>query len=498
MIVNENRGAIKLASLRASILKDDYFEFFKEFWSATTKEKFIYNWHIEYIAKELETVGKWIINREPKEYDLLINVPPGSSKSTLCTILFPVWLWVNKPELVVISGSYDARLSISHASKSRSVIDSELFQKYFGYKVKVHPSFDAKTHYKTTEMGERIITSSGKSVIGSHAHVIIVDDPIDPKGVKSETVLATIEHWVEVVLPTRKVDKQNTPMIMIMQRLHESDPAGVWLSKIGEDRHIKHICLPASDEYDINPPELESNYIDGLLDPHRMPWVVLKEFKTKMGSIEHACQFGQSTSAAGGNIFTNEMLPIIKWHQLPDDFGRFVVNFTVDSADKEKKENDPTGILAYVSYEYPARIENGIQVVVKYLFLLDFVKIRARFSQRVKFIVDFVKKWGSANSMIYIEPASSGTAMYQYMKDTLHMNAVEWSMIEGDKVRRLSSITPFGEAHKIWAVEGAWNSEFRRIVTTFPNVKHDEEVDVLVMAAVNTFVRNEYSGYSLE
>jgi len=41
--------------------------------------------------------------------------------------------------------------------------------------------------------------------------------------------IANFEKWLkekDKTLPTRKVDKENTPTILIMQRLHENDPTG--------------------------------------------------------------------------------------------------------------------------------------------------------------------------------------------------------------------------------------------------------------------------------
>ncbi len=43
----------------------------------------------------MQELSYYIVNRLPKPYDLIINVPPGSTKSTITTIMFPVWLCSN-------------------------------------------------------------------------------------------------------------------------------------------------------------------------------------------------------------------------------------------------------------------------------------------------------------------------------------------------------------------------------------------------------------------
>jgi hypothetical protein len=57
------------------------YHFLQYFWPVYTTQKFSPNWHIEYICNELEKVAERVANRQPREYDLIINVPPGSTKT---------------------------------------------------------------------------------------------------------------------------------------------------------------------------------------------------------------------------------------------------------------------------------------------------------------------------------------------------------------------------------------------------------------------------------
>jgi predicted phage terminase large subunit-like protein len=472
-----------IIKLQGSVLKDDYLEFFKFFWKYTSNDPLIYNWHLGFLAAELQEVGSWIINRQPRQYDLLINVPPGTSKSTLTSVMFHPWLWANMPECRIITGSHTGSLMVRNSSKSKDIIKSEEYRAMFDY-IGIRSDFDSKYYYKNTMGGERINTSAGASIIGSHAHLILIDDPIDAKGSRSEAKVLQAKDWVEKTLPTRKVEKANTPLIMIMQRLSEDDPSGVWLEAMKkEGRPVRHICLPASDEYPISPPEARQYYQGGLLDPKRMPQAELDKLLGVLGSIEYAGQFGQSPTAGGGNIITESMLPVLDWNRLPEGFNELSVNFVVDSSDKTGKENDPTGILAYVAYK-------------GYVFLVDYIKVKQRFAKRIESLQAFVRKYGHPNSRIYIEPKSSGVAMYQYLTDVAGMLAEEWKMAEGDKVRRAKAITPFMEQHRVWLLRGSWNQRFISQCTGFPNMAHDEEVDCLVMAVTNALVRGEDSHYN--
>src|SRR5690606_26098698 len=93
---------------------------------------------------------------------------------------------------------------------------------------------------------------------GFHAHIILVDDPIDPNRVMSDIEVRKANHWMDTTLPFRKVDKNVTATVLVMQRLHQDDPTGHWLKLAGIEKDqrghwkypdklktkIKHICLP--------------------------------------------------------------------------------------------------------------------------------------------------------------------------------------------------------------------------------------------------------------
>lgn len=480
----EQRVLFLLEKKRRKCLQS-YFEFFKYFWPEVSGEPLIANWHIEFICDELQKVGELVINRLPKEYDLIINVPPGSSKSTMATVLFPVWLWANDPTLQVISGAYSATLSIKHSTDSRTVIRSERFQELFRGSFEMRRDEDAKTFYRNTKGGYRLATSTGASVTGQHGHVIIVDDPIDPKGVKSDVVLEGVNEWMDKTLSSRKVDKENTPTILIMQRLHEDDPTGNWLSKRDEGgKKVRHICLPATSDFDVQPEEAKENYIDGYLDPVRLGPGVLKEAKTDLGSKDFAGQFGQSPRPLEGNLILRSYLQVVSPEKLPAYILRDLVrDIVADTAFKEKQQNDPSGFLAYTTHK-------------NYLFLTGWRKGRWAFPDLIAQLKQFVSDEGSSQSRVSIEPKASGVSVVQTLQNTTALNVFEWEMITGDKVERVNSILPFLEAKKVFLIRGPWTDDFIDECLVFPNGKHDEAVDCLVMACVNAFVRKKESGYT--
>lgn len=71
------------------------FEFFQVFWSEVSDDKLKLNWHIEYLCGELEKVAERVGANLPKESDVIINIPPGTSK--------PVW---EEMPVLMHDGSY--------------------------------------------------------------------------------------------------------------------------------------------------------------------------------------------------------------------------------------------------------------------------------------------------------------------------------------------------------------------------------------------------------
>lgn len=134
------------------------------------------------------------------------------------------------------------------------------------------------------------------------------DDPLDPKKAVSEQELKAARDFMTNVLPSRKVNKDVSVTILIMQRLHEADPSGVMLEKgnLEGAGNVRHICLPATEADNISPPELRAKYVDGLMDPVRLSKKSLEEFRLTLGTYGYSGQFEQNPVPLGGGMFKEE------------------------------------------------------------------------------------------------------------------------------------------------------------------------------------------------
>jgi predicted phage terminase large subunit-like protein len=290
----------------ASLCRESLFDFVKEFWDCVSHEKPVWNWHIEYLCGELQKLAEGVFAGRPREYDLVINVSPGTTKSTLVSVMFPAWLWTRMPSCRIIGASYAHMLAVDLSRRNRDVIKSDKYRLCFP-EIKLREDEDAKHKYVNTKHGDRFAVGAGGSVLGMHGHFIIVDDPLDPEQAASEAELKIVNRWMTQTLPSRKVDKAVAPMVLVHQRLHYSDPTGVILErqKLGRGFPIKVIRLPADDSFPIEPPELKAFYKDGLFDPVRLPRSVLQE-QRGISEYVYCAQYGQDPRPSGLGMFQPE------------------------------------------------------------------------------------------------------------------------------------------------------------------------------------------------
>jgi len=300
--------------------KRSFYYFMHQFWDCVSADTVHWNWHIELLTQELETVARNVAEKKPKLHDLIINIPPGTTKSITCSVMFPVWCWTNWSWMRFICGSYSAALSLDHAELSRDLVRSDKYKRLFPH-LDIKQDKDTKSNFRIQETledgtvtlgGNRYTTSVGGTLTGFHGHILLVDDPLNPKEAISDTKVKAANHWMEQTLSTRKVDKAITPTILIMQRLHQNDPTGHWLDKKKEN--VRHICLPGEiknyKQY-VKPVELIDKYENKLLDPVRMPWIVLKDMEMDLGQYGYAGQIGQNPTPPAGGMFKVDFFQII-------------------------------------------------------------------------------------------------------------------------------------------------------------------------------------------
>lgn len=306
---------INQTDLLRTLCRSSYYDFVRTFWGTIVPEKPVWNWHIPYLCGEMQEAAERVFKNQPKLWDGVVNICPGSTKSTIASIMFMPWVWTRMPSARCIGASFAHDLALDLSRRSRDVTRSELYKKLFP-EIIIRPDQDTKGYYMNTKGGFRLSVGSEGDIIGRHAHFIIVDDPINPRKAMSDVEMKNVNTWMREELFSRKVDKAVTVTFLVMQRIRQGDPSE---EMIGRDR-VRHIKIPAEDCYDVQPEDLRQHYKNGLMDPVRLPRDVLKGIEKDMGPYGYSGQYGQDPVPAGGGMFKTSL---IRWG-IPPEMKRIV------------------------------------------------------------------------------------------------------------------------------------------------------------------------------
>jgi predicted phage terminase large subunit-like protein len=339
---------------------------------------------------------------------------------------------------------------------------------------------------------------------------------------------STITTFLEA-LPTRLNNPERSSIIVIMQRLHESDVSGVILEK---NLPYTHLMLPQ--EFDPNrrctteigfedPREDEGE----LLFPGRFPRAVVERDKQVLGPYGYAGQFQQSPAPRGGGIVKRE------WWQLWDDAtaqaqgvptaNRYppmdYIVASLDPAYTEKQENDPSGFTIWgvfqrggtqarriltqkgdiseviddrdtipgviLMYAWAKRLPIHGPEIVKETGENDIAfKLRQKASWGlVEHIIDSCNRYNI--DKLLVEAKGPGLSVAQEIKRLNRTTTWSVELVNpgsADKVARAYSVQPTFSSGAVYTPDKSWAEAVITEWEQFPRGKHDDLVDSCTQA----------------
>lgn len=462
-------------------------DFVREAWPIVEPKALVWERHMDEVCRHLEAVTAFVLgdvapaflefldSPEDAFRHLIINVPPGTSKSSIVSVIWPAWVWSIHAPAKFLSGSYSAHVSRRDALRSRLLVESDWYVERWG---NLKPEGDSipwtASLYVNTKGGLRYSTSVGGQITGFHGDFLIVDDPIKPLDADAVSGVALTEclTWWNVTMSTRQTNPEKTARVIIMQRLHEADLAGE-MAKTGLYEHLR---LPMRfEESDPCRTKIGGDWRteEGeLLAPARYPAHAVRELEKVLGPMGTASQLQQSPSPAGGAIFHREWM-VHRWKVLPAGL------YLIQSWDCRFKEESDSGdwVVGQVW-----GIKGG------QIFLVDQIRGRMGFTATVQAIKDLSRRWPAARLKL-IENKANGPAVVSSLKKQIPgLILVE---PEGGKIARANAVTGLWEAGDVLLPEDApWVGDFVEEHAKFPKAKHDDQVDAGTQALLRLSLRS--------
>lgn len=443
--------------------------FTKEAWSIlepSTELK--WGWALDAMCEHLEAVARGEILR------LLMNVPPGTMKSMLTSVIYPAWEWgpLGAAHKRYLSTAHKADLAIRDNMKCRRLIQSQWYQDR--WPITLTGDQNAKTKFENDKFGFRE-SMAFTSMTGSRGDTVILDDPHSVNDANSNAHLTAGVRTFKEALPSR-VNNDKSSIIIIMQRLNEADVSAAAL-ELG----YEHLCIPM--RYEPNrakttvigwkDPRTEAGE---LMFPERFPEKQVVELEKSLGSYAVAGQLQQRPAPAGGGIFKTNwwqfytVLPVIRYRII---FG--------DTAQKTAEQNDFSVFQCW-----------GMGVDGR-IYLLDMVRGKWEAPELLLNARAFWEKHrgrtgglGVLRKMM-VEDKSSGTGLIQQLRPGIPVEGIPRST---DKVSRAMDVTPQIEVGNVVLPDPSiapWLADLLTEAEQFPNAAHDDTIDPL-MDAVQTML----------
>lgn len=430
----------------------------------------LWNWSLDYICEHLEAVSRGEITR------LVINQPPRTLKSTVCSIAWPTWEWATKPWNRWMFVSYADTLSTKHSVDRRTLIESPWYQERWGHAYRMASDQNVKTFFQNTKRGSMIATTINGSSTGLGGLRLVFDDPHNPKQALSDDVRQQAITNYQQTFFNRLDDKKKGAIVIVMQRLHQNDLAGHVLAEQG----WTHVMID-------NPAQEAKTFVfqsgkpferpeGDLLDERREGPAEIAEARRTMGEYGFAGQYLQRPSPPGGAIFKRHWWQF--YFELPADLDEVVGS--IDAAFKGKADSDNTAIQVWAR-----KGANKYLVAKPDTDRMSFPEAK----KRVKLLRACHPTLSI--SRIYIEDKANGPAIIDDLKnDVAGLVAVNPEGGKEARAHAVSATVEAGNVHLPSPVDRQnnprpgfeWVMAFVQLAADFPKVVKDDDIDAMTQA----------------
>lgn len=460
-----------IQALEKQILEESHLDFTAHFFRCREGQPFIIGPHHEVMSAAIDRVLRGECKR------LLVNVPPGFTKTECVVIAFVAHGLALEPRARFIHATYAEKLALENSAKVRETIKLEEFQRHWPLRLK--DDTNAKGLWRTEQGGGMMAAPAGGTITGFRAGqmfpgfsgALIIDDPLKPDDARSAEVRGNINARYMNTFRSR-LAHEDVPIIIIMQRLDMGDMSGFLLTG-GGGEDFDHLWLPA--EIRANrpyPPE----WSHGVPVPHGLPAGPLWADKLNTAQLSvlkvnpevYAAQYDQEPILGGSDYFKAE------WFR----------SATPPPATQMRVYGASDYAVTANGGDYTVHAVIGIDPDGR-MWLLDLWRKQAASDEWVEAWCDLVLKWkplGWAEETGQIK-AGVGPFLEKRARERRAYTAREQFPTRGDKAVRAQSIRGRMAMEGLYiSPDAPWRADLISECLRFPAGVHDDQVDALGLA----------------
>ncbi|HCM6005918.1 TPA: phage terminase large subunit [Klebsiella quasipneumoniae] len=244
-------------------------------------DRLLVNWHHRLMASKIDDLlaGRLV----PR--NLIINIPPGGTKTEFFSIHFPAYVNALVQEKRLkrfrnLNISFADTLVKRNSRRTRDIIASREYQEFWpcSFGVNQAEEWEIKDD-RGRSIGQTVSRSSNGQITGGRggyygpefSGMVMLDDYNKPVDMLSESRRKSANTLLVNTIRSRRGDKSKehpTPFVSIQQRLHTDDATGFMLAG-GMGVPFHHVAIPAM---------IDEKYLQSLDEPWRsLCWETVKD-----------------------------------------------------------------------------------------------------------------------------------------------------------------------------------------------------------------------------